>query len=126
MNVIQSYPGGNGELIFHLHNLDIEDKHRLLIAHRQFTVISGITLKNEEGEEWVIGDWIVIPSHTARESINGLKHFHVAKNGQATTRVTFGEGMPLEAQFILPALSAMTELVSRTVDRFEAISSANA
>jgi hypothetical protein len=42
LHSVQPYPGGRCELLLHLHDLDIEDKHRLLIAHREFTLITGM------------------------------------------------------------------------------------
>jgi hypothetical protein len=33
VDVVQPYNGGKGEMILNLHDLDIEDKHRLSIAH---------------------------------------------------------------------------------------------
>ncbi|MGO9339479.1 MAG: hypothetical protein ACLPY1_18425 [Terracidiphilus sp.] len=127
VNVIQPYFGGDGEILHHLHDLDIKDKHGLLIAHRQFTMISGITLrdlKDEGNKEWALGDWAVIPPQAATKKIEGIDHFEIANQGHAMMRVAFGEGMPLQGRFVMPTLHAMAVLVHRTVECLEAAAAA--
>lgn len=66
---VQLYRGGKCEILLDLHNLDIADKHRLLIAHRQFTFIDGITAVDERGETFNIPQWLVVPPHSASKPI---------------------------------------------------------
>lgn len=106
-------------MLLDLHNLDIEDKHWLLIAHREFTIIKGITAVDDRGEEFTIGDWLIVPSHTASESFAGHDHFKITNCGQGVTRVTFGEGMPFEGRFLMPTLHDLVKLVSLTVETLE-------
>jgi hypothetical protein len=121
VDAVQPYKGGKGEMILNLHDLDIEDKHRLLIAHSEYTLITGMTAIDDRGEEFVIDDWLIVPPHIASLPIVGHRHFKITKYGTARIHVTFGEGMPLQGKFILPTLLKLTELVSRTVDCFEVI-----
>ncbi len=121
VDLLQPYLGGTGEMLYHLHELDIEDKHRLLIAHRQFTLVRGITLRDDRGEEFEIGDWLIVPPHTASHPIEGHRRFEITGYGHASTHVTFGEGMPLEGQFVLPTLHQFTRLVTHVINCFEAL-----
>lgn len=123
VDIVQPYKGGKGEMILSLHDLDIEDKHRLLIAHREYALITGMTAIDDRGEEFVIDDWLIVPPHTASQPFEGHRHFKITNYGTARIHVTFGEGMPLQGQFVLPTLLKLIELISRLVGVFETIRS---
>jgi hypothetical protein len=125
VDVVQPYLGGRGSFILHLHNLDIEDKHSLLIAHRQYTLIRGIMVVDEGNEEFCVDDWLIVPPHTASHPLPENRHFKVTNNGHARTHVTFGEGMPLQGRNVLPALHDLAKMVSSLVDCFDTIRRAN-
>ena len=74
---VQPYRGGVGEIFLHLHNLDIQDKHRLLIAHRQYTFIDGITAIDEKGETFEVPKWLVVLPHIASQPFEGHEHFKI-------------------------------------------------
>lgn len=118
---VQPYPGGKCEFLLHLHNLDIEDKHRLLIAHREYTFINGMTAIDERGETFAIPQWLIVPPHTASEPFSGHEHFKITNNGQAVTLVTFGEGMPFQGKGLIPTLNTLVKLVKMVVDTLEVI-----
>ncbi len=48
---IQPYKRGAGDFIFSLNEIDIEDKHRILIAKMEYKYVSGIVLVDEQGKE---------------------------------------------------------------------------
>ena len=124
-DVIQPYRGGNGEMVLDLHTLDIIDKHSLLIANRQFTVITGLRAVDERGEEFDIDDWLIVPPYTASHSLKGHSRCEITDHGQATARVTFGEGMPLHGRYMMPTLKSFTEIVLGIISDFERIYKAN-
>jgi hypothetical protein len=101
---IQPYPSGKGDALWRLHRLDIEDKHRILIAKTQLTFIRGIRLKNETGKEIPVEDWLLREHKVASLAIFGHKSLHVTNNGDATASIVFGEFMPLQGSEIVPAL----------------------
>jgi hypothetical protein len=121
VDVIQPYEGGNGEILFGLHSLDIEDKHRLLIAYRQFHLIQGISAIDERDVEFPIGDWLVDNPHMACRRFEGHSHFKIANKGHAVTRVTFGEGSVLQGKYLMPTLKALTNIVERVIRGLESI-----
>lgn len=125
LDVVQPYRGGKGENILALHDLDIEDKHSLLIAHRQYSWVRGMVAKDERGEEFSIPDWLVVPPHTASEPFEGHQHFHITNQGDARMHVTFGEGMPLQGRSIMQTLADLAELITSLIDCFESILAVN-
>lgn len=121
VDAVQPYKGGKGEMILNLHDLDIEDKHRLLIAHREYTLITGMTAIDDRGEEFVVDDWLIVPPHVATQPVAGHRHFKITKYGTARIHATFGEGMPFQGKFILLTLHKLAKLVTLVVNGFEGI-----
>ncbi len=121
VDVVQPYKGGKGEIILGLHDLDIEDKHRLLIAHRQFSLIRGLRAVDDRGIEFSIGDWLIVHPHTASETFKGHRHFKIKDKGEAVTRVIFGEGSVLKGLYLMPTLQSLTNIVERVVSGLESI-----
>jgi hypothetical protein len=112
---IQPYEGGSGDALYALHRLDIEDKHRLLIAKTQLTFISRMRLKNENNEEIAIDTWLIVENRVASHPIRGNRTLQVTDKGKATASIVFGDGMPLKGQIILPSLRHLSIVVNRTV-----------
>jgi hypothetical protein len=121
VGTVQAYKGGMGEIIFGIHELDIEDKHRLLIAYRQFHLIRGISAIDEREVEFSVGDWLVVNPHTVCQRFEGHPHFKIANKGQAVTSITFGEGSVLQGRYLMPTLKALTNIVERVVMGLENI-----
>jgi hypothetical protein len=121
VEIVQAYEGGMGEIILGLHDLDIEDKHRLLIAYRQFHLIRGIRAIDERDVEFSVGDWLVVNPHMACQRFEGHPHFKIANKGQAVTRITFGEGSVLQGRYLMPTLKALTNIVEQIVIGLENI-----
>ena len=65
VGIVQPYKGGNGDAIWGLHALDIEDKHRLLIANTELQFIRGIRIEDDTGAEYPISDWLLVVGKTA-------------------------------------------------------------
>ena len=125
LDVVQPYRGGKGEHLYALHNLDIEDKHSLLIAHRQYSLVRGLVAKDDRGEEFAIPDWLIAPPHAASQPFEGHDRFHITHNGNAQMYVIFGEGMPLQGRSILPTLVNLAKLITYLIRRFESILAAS-
>ena len=121
LDLVQPYAGGKCAILLDLHNIDIEDKHRILIARREYTRIIGMTAVDEGGEVFVIDDWMIVPPHTATQPIKGHRNFQLTDYGTARIHVVFGEGTAFQGKPIVPMLNQLTELVSRVVDVFETI-----
>ena len=59
---VKPYLGGDGEALVHLHNLDIEDKHRIILAATHLAFVNGIRVQLDDGIEANIGDWLIVPN----------------------------------------------------------------
>ncbi len=119
VQTIQPYTGGNGDFICSLNNLDIEDKHRLLIAKTEFKYIDGILLVDDKGKEIRIGTWQLRNDLVAAHRPAGLRNSKVEDHGKASSEVLFGDGLPFAGLTIVPALRKLTKLVAATVDEIE-------
>ena len=105
-DIVQPYKGGDGHAIWSLHQLDIEDKHRLLIANTELNFIDGIRIEDDRGEEIVIPTWLVVRDKVAEQPIPGNRNVKVKNQGKATYRVIFGAGLALEGNEIIPGSTA--------------------
>ncbi len=119
LNVIQPYKGGNGDDIWRLHRLDIEDKHRVLIERRQVGELTGLWAEDDKGERFGIKKGIILdgqPLMIRRTGSTGLK---IVKEGYLTGTIVFGKGTPVPGQLILPALRRFDVVVRGTLKTLE-------
>ena len=115
VDTIQPYEGGAGDLLWHLHNLNIIDKHMLLLAKTHFDFVKNICAVDERGEYLVFPDWLIVEGKIASYTTAGHRNIKITHKGQATSTIVFGNGMPLAGQMILPTIRAMSVLVNQTI-----------
>ena len=120
MDDVQPYEGGDGESIWALDALDIEDKHRLLIPHLQWQWIRNIRYKDESGEVFVVPEWAATGEHMP-DFLTGKRKVEVTGKGYATVSAVFAHGSPLGGRHIFPTLNNLPSVVSRTVDNIERV-----
>jgi hypothetical protein len=122
VNVIEPYEGGNGEAIFALHELNILDKHMLLLPVVQVGVVHGMSLQDDRGHEWtnltvLAEDGRVYFSNIPLEDGSEIK---VTDNGKPTVTIFFDKGLvPVENKPVLPTLIQLAQIVSDIVKQFE-------
>ena len=116
---IQPYPDGNGDFIYSLNDLDIADKHRLLIAKMEYKFVDGIVLVDEQGKEFRVPQWQVVNDLIATHRIPGAKNTYVKKQGYAVFEVLFGQGLPFAGFVIVPALRKLTHAVLDTIKEID-------
>jgi hypothetical protein len=119
VDVIQPYKGGDGHALWCLHQLDIEDKHRLLIANTKLTFVRGVRGEDERGQKFTFPNWLIVPHHTPFRRLAGHRNIKITDKGKATLAIIFGDGMPLQGMSILPTLREMTVLVNHAVELLE-------
>jgi hypothetical protein len=116
LRLVQPYESGNDSLL-HLHQLDIADKHRLVIAVN--SVVSVWGLKRESiwlgsvgfGEKAETGDDLFyIPVDTYDKSHKNLK---------IGFEITFGKSEILAGEPVLIILQAMADVVDNIIRNFE-------
>jgi hypothetical protein len=113
---VKSYQGGDSD-IWAIHQLDIDDKHHLLIPVLNVLSIEGVELEQENGQvdcltlalTGPIPGWIEVPLGSK------LKNY-----GHATFEVKFRDGIPAEGLEVVPTLrrfSAKTLEIVRILRR---------
>lgn len=118
---IQPYRGGYGESLVHLHNLDIEDKHRGLLDTTYFGDISGIRIRLDDGREVELGNWRLVRDRVAAHCITGNRNVQITNEGNATFDIKFGEGLPFDGESIVPTCTQLSQFVSGIVEELARI-----
>lgn len=110
-----------GEPLWSLHALDIEDKHRLLIAKKDVTHIRTVHCKDGAGEYFTVTEWAMIHPNVSVYPCIGRKNVQIADKGEASFGIVFGDGMPFYGKAILPTLRNLSHFVSRAIDSLESV-----
>jgi hypothetical protein len=118
LDTVQPYEGGDGHGIWALHALDIEDKHRLLVAKTELSFIDGICIEDERGVEVFPGTWLLKDQFIAAFPI-AFKNAKVKNQGKASFRIVFADSLPLANKEIIPVLHRLTELVISVLDEVQ-------
>jgi hypothetical protein len=123
LDVIKPYPTGN-PLLCALHDLNIRDKHELLVPVFDMMIFRKILLEDDKQVSFWAED-----THGAREfimdeSCSNIKlkrhdHLTVKDKGHAATTILFNVGVALQSEPVIPSLYRITEEVTRTIDAFE-------
>ncbi len=121
VDAVQPYKGGRGEPLWSLNALDIEDKHRLLIAKKDITHIRTIHCKDGRGEDFTVVEWAIIYPTSTKYPCIGHKDVQVTDKGKASIGIVFGNGMPFYGKAILPTLRDLSHFVSGTINSIEKI-----
>jgi hypothetical protein len=116
---IQPYAGGKGFLIWALHTLDIEDKHRLLITKSEVSLIRGITVEDDAGVERHIGNWLAVNNQIADFGLNGMRNAKVKNKGQPSLNILFGNSPPLPLAPVFGTVHRMTAQVIDALDQMD-------
>lgn len=115
-DVIQPYEGGAGDYLWHLHELNNIDKHKLLITKTRLDFVSGIRAVDETGEDVAVPAWLVVQGKTAPPyHFVGYQNVRIVDKGKATSSIVFGQGMPLEGYSVSESLRVMLALVQSTI-----------
>jgi len=116
VNKIKPYKGGD-TLLCALHDLDILDKHRLLIPTLSITKLAGVN---------AMSGGIVFKSISFTVSQNGRINFlssgadiEITDYGQPSFNILFDKGQILEGYPLFPTLHRLSQLVSDIVQAIE-------
>jgi len=127
VDVIQPYKGGNRAFCA-LHELDILDKHELLIPMLHIAALTDVHIEDETGAFVIKGTLSIQFSNPGGVPVGWSTAFakrdkiHIYDKGKPTGDILFHEGLvPLESQSIIPTLKQLSELVLGIVERFEAV-----
>ncbi len=119
VDTIKPYRGGN-DTLFALHDLDIVDKHRLLIPVLSLAAIGGVSFFTRDGRAF---ENAAIDFGPCAESDSKVVRYpgKITKHGKPALLILFDKDQPFEGHSVIPTLHHISDYVSRTIDAFEAI-----
>ena len=120
VDVVKAYQAGNYTL-WALHDMNIRDKHQLLIPVFDLMRFTDIRLEDEKQQIFFADGQPYFTDGSYRFKLHRKGAITVKDKGHAATVIVFDGGVPLENKPILPALDEVAECVRRTIDAFEDI-----
>jgi hypothetical protein len=105
VDTIQPYSGGNGDSIYALYRLDIEDKHKILIPYLQTTAIFDFCAESDTGDKISISPWVVLRNHTSIHHCIGQRNVKITNKGKPAIGIFFDNGLPvMQGYLVIPTL----------------------
>ncbi len=115
---IKPYKGGN-PFLWGLHDLNITDKHQIIIPVIKLMMFSGIHLEDENNEPIGDNDYIADESCSLRLRDADDREVVIKDKGRSGVTILFNKGISFEVDPVVPTLKRISEEVKRTVDEFE-------
>jgi hypothetical protein len=108
---VKGYEGGDADILA-LHNLDIDDKHKLLIPMLTVSGVEGVELEHEDGSVNRLTILLVRPNfYRERVPLNSK----IKNHGDVRFEITFREGTPFEGAEVIPCLKRLSRKTERIV-----------
>jgi hypothetical protein len=120
VNVIKPYKAGNDSL-WALHEMNITDKHQLLIPTFKIMRFADISLQDEKGDIFPADGLPYFLDDSYWFKLNRTGNFTIHQKGNAATAIVFGIGVPLQDKPVIPALNTLADNLTRTIDAFEGV-----
>jgi len=119
IRLLKPYHGGN-EALRGLHDLDITDKHKLLIPCSHFTGIPNLEIRNESKTTAAVINCRIGPVQDGQCVMRTpiASNIKIGQEFDAAFAITFGEGS-FNAKTIIQTLHELTQLVAGIVSTFE-------
>jgi hypothetical protein len=117
VNAVKPYKGGN-DALWSLHDLNILDKHRLLLPVMQVTSIIDFCAEDDRGNR-MENATLVVTRNRAVTLFASSGNIKITNKGKAIPLAFFDKGLPMEGQPVVPSLIQLTELVSNIVEGIE-------
>jgi hypothetical protein len=120
LDTITPYEARN-YFLWALDDLNIRDKHQLIIPVLNWTWIAGVCFEDDNGTVYDA------PVLVADKSFRGMlpidpyyrKNLTVKDQGQASPNILFNHGFPFQGRPVIPALSGISKEVTRTIKAFD-------
>jgi hypothetical protein len=119
LDTVKPYPTGN-YCLWALDDLNVRDKHKLIIPMLKWVWITGVRFEDDEGN--VLDAPILIADRPWRERLSMdfyAKNLTVKDKGPSAPNVFFDQGFPFEGEPVVAALDRIREVVTSTVKSFE-------
>jgi hypothetical protein len=117
LDIVQPYKAANHPL-WALHDLNILDKHQLLIPVFDVMRFSAIRFEDDKNNSF-IGEPIFTDESCHHLKLGREGNFTVKDKGHAALAIVFNVGVPHQDKSVIQSLHEMAESVTRTIDAFE-------
>jgi len=113
VDIVQPYLGGYNSILYCLHTIEMEDKHRLLIPKLELKFVDGIIIENDAGVEIPISTWLIVDEKIASQPIKGCLNVKVKNHGKALVKIMFTD-VGIKGHAIAPLILTMELMTKRT------------
>lgn len=117
---IKPYLGGD-ESVYYLHDLDISDKHLLLIPTIALNVIRNVAFKNKETGQVVRGGAWSTPEPGIHFVDFPEGHWDIEDNGELAVAVIFTDIKYMQGMGILPSLQFFSKLTLQIIELLDTL-----
>jgi hypothetical protein len=119
LDTTKPYKAGNFA-VWAVDDMNIMDKHKLLIPTLKLMYFHGIRLKDDKDNIISADRYFIDQSHTFRLSEWYGTNLTVHDKGHATATILFDLGTPFMAgQGVIPTLNGIAEEITRTIEAFD-------
>lgn len=115
LDTVQPYHEGNGADLLALHNLDIRDKHELLIPHAKLAAVFGVRFKDGNDQEFRTLSWLGVGSRDQFTKLTGHRDVKVIDDGTVALAILFRGSEPFGGADILETLRRLAQRVEEAV-----------
>jgi hypothetical protein len=114
---VKPYATGN-PLFWGLHQMNIIDKHQLLVPVLKLMAVCDIRLEDDEGRQ--VGDSIYYMDESCDIQLRDARNRHITvkDKGKASAVVLLGPETPFHGQTVIVTLTRIAEEVTRTIGAF--------
>ncbi len=117
VDIIKPYKGGNNALCA-LHDLDVMDKHKLLIPIVSVTALIGVDVADEAGNT-LRNTTLTVAQGGKLNAVMFNTPAKITNYGQPTFGIFFDKGQAFEGQPVIPTLHELSQLVLGVVYTIE-------
>jgi len=118
LDIVKPYKARNLTL-WALHELNILDKHQLLIPVFDVMRFTDICFEDDKKNSFIDDRVFIMDESCHHIKLGRAGNFTVKDKGHAATAILFNVGIPYESQSVIQALHEIAESVTRTIDAFE-------
>jgi hypothetical protein len=120
VDVVKAYQAGNYTL-WALHDMNITDKHQLIIPIFDLMRFTDIRLQDERNEVFLANGQPYFTEESYRFKAGRKGKLTVKDKGNAAIAIVFNAGIPFKDKPVIQGLREIAESLTRTIDAFEAL-----
>ena len=118
INNLQPYVGGAGDSLLKLHDLDIQDKHILIVPVFTVTEVRDVVFIDTSGNSTIVRSLAISESGEFNPMASSAE-IKIEQYGSATTQVLFDKGCAFSGLKVIPALAELSQLVRAAIEKVE-------